>query len=160
MKKALLIVCAVVCSVFYVAAQQYQDVVYLKNGSVVRGIILEQIPGKTIKIATDNGSHFIFSLTEVEKMTKELPIQPQSQQHVYQSQPQQPQYQQPIQSQPVAIAPVRAPKVKKVIDWTPRYKGQFRVHCPGHGPGQNAAEEGLSGHYADRRRSRHRRHGL
>ena len=127
MKKALLIVCAVVCSVFYVAAQQYQDVVYLKNGSVVRGIILEQIPGKTIKIATDNGSHFIFTLAEVEKMTKELPIQPQSQQHVYQSQPQQPQYQQPIQSQPVAVAPVRAPKVKKVIDWTPRYKGEINI---------------------------------
>ena len=127
MKKALLIVCAVVCSVFYVAAQQYQDVVYLKNGSVVRGIILEQIPGKTIKIATDNGSQFIFTLAEVEKMTKELPVQQQSQQHVYQSQPQQPQYQQPIQSQPVAVAPVRAPKVKKVIDWTPRYKGEINI---------------------------------
>lgn len=113
MKKALLIVCAVVCSVLYVAAQQYQDVVYLKNGSVVRGIILEQIPGKTIKIATDNGSQFIFTLAEVEKMTKELPTQPQ--------------YQQPIQSQPVAVAPVRAPKVKKVIDWTPRYKGEINI---------------------------------
>ena len=123
MKKALLIVCAVVCSVFYAAAQQYQDVVYLKNGSVVRGVILEQIPGKTIKIATDNGSQFIFTLQEVEKMTKELPVQ-QHQQSVYQ---QQPQYQQPTYQQPQVVAPVRTPKVKKTIDWTPTYKGEVNV---------------------------------
>jgi hypothetical protein len=32
------------------SAAELRDVVYLKNGSVVRGIIVEQIPNKTIKI--------------------------------------------------------------------------------------------------------------
>lgn len=121
MKKALLIVCAVVCSVFYVSAQQYQDVVYLKNGSVVRGVILEQIPGKSIKLATDNGSQFIFPIYEVEKMSKELVGQSQPQQ--VQAQPQaQPQYQ---QSRP-APAP-KAPKAPKAKSGNVYYKGEVNL---------------------------------
>ena len=117
MKKALLIVCAIVCSVFYVSAQQYQDVIYLKNGSVVRGVILEQIPGKSIKLATDNGSQFIFPINEVERMTKELANQPQYQQP--QPQPQ-PQYQQP---RPAPVA--KAPKAKQ--PWSTHYKGEINI---------------------------------
>ena len=121
MKKALLVVCAVVCSIFYVSAQQYQDVVYLKNGSIVRGVILEQIPGKSIKIATDNGSQLFFKIEDIEKMTKELPQQSQQQ---YQQQ--QPQYQQQYrQPQPAPVA--RAPRAKSTIDWSPRYKGEFNI---------------------------------
>ena len=123
MRKALLIVCAVVCSMFYVSAQQYQDVVYLKNGSVVRGIILEQIPGKSIKIATDNGSQIFFDIEDVEKMTKELPQQYQQRPQYYpQYQPQpKPQY----YKQPAPVA--KAPKVKRGIDWSPHYKGEINV---------------------------------
>jgi len=29
---------------------EYQDVVYLKNGSIIRGIIIEQIPSQSLKI--------------------------------------------------------------------------------------------------------------
>ena len=54
-------------------AQNYQDVVYLKNGSVIRGLILEQIPNQSLKIVTPDGSTFFCTFDEVEKIAKELP---------------------------------------------------------------------------------------
>jgi hypothetical protein len=51
---------------------QYVDVVYLKNGSVIRGMILEQTPNVSIKIQTKDGSIFVYKMEDVEKMTKEL----------------------------------------------------------------------------------------
>ena len=47
------------------------DVVYLKNGSIIRGMVIETIPNETIKIRTSDGSIFVYSLDEVEKITKE-----------------------------------------------------------------------------------------
>ena len=55
-------------------AQGVEEVVYLKNGSVVRGIIVEQIPNETIRIRTRGGSEFVFQISEVLKITKELPV--------------------------------------------------------------------------------------
>jgi len=46
------------------------DVVYLKNGSVIRGVIIEQIPNQTIKIQT-NDNVFVFRFEEIERITKE-----------------------------------------------------------------------------------------
>jgi len=51
---------------------QYVDVVYLKNGSVIRGMIIEQTPNVSLKIQTRDGSVFVFKMDELEKMTKEL----------------------------------------------------------------------------------------
>lgn len=51
--------------------KNYQDVVYLKNGSVIRGIITEQIPNKYIKIETVGDNIFVFQVDEIEKLTKE-----------------------------------------------------------------------------------------
>ena len=51
---------------------EYQDVVYLKNGSIIRGMIIEQIPNKSIKIQTKDGNVFVFEMDEIEKITKEL----------------------------------------------------------------------------------------
>ncbi len=48
-----------------------QDVVYLKNGSVIRGTIIEQVPNVQIKIKTSDGSIFVYKIEEIEKMTKE-----------------------------------------------------------------------------------------
>lgn len=53
-------------------AQEMRDVVYLKDGSVVKGIIVEQIPNKSIKLQTGDGSLFVYQIDAVEKMTKEL----------------------------------------------------------------------------------------
>ncbi|MBP5637250.1 MAG: hypothetical protein J6X25_07035 [Bacteroidales bacterium] len=53
------------------SAQNYIDCVYLNNGSIIRGAILEQIPGETIKIKTGDGSIFVYQMSEVMKITKE-----------------------------------------------------------------------------------------
>lgn len=52
-------------------SQQMEDVVYLKNGSIIRGIIIEQVPNISLKIKTKDGSVFAYKIEEVEKMTKE-----------------------------------------------------------------------------------------
>lgn len=59
------------CIAAAVQAQNYQDVVYLKNGSIVRGVIVEQQPNVLLKVKTGDGSLFVFQMAEVEKMTKE-----------------------------------------------------------------------------------------
>lgn len=56
------------------SAQNLQEVVYLKNGSIIRGIIIEQIPEKSLKIQTADGSIFAYDMKEVEKITKEVPV--------------------------------------------------------------------------------------
>ncbi|MCF8374417.1 MAG: hypothetical protein K9H64_22540 [Bacteroidales bacterium] len=57
-----------------IQAQNYQDVLYLKNGSIIHGTILEQIPGKTIKIETTDNNIFVFQMDEVEKIAKERTV--------------------------------------------------------------------------------------
>jgi hypothetical protein len=47
------------------------DVVYLKNGSIIRGRIMEQIPNVSLKIETRDGSLFVYKFDEVEKITRE-----------------------------------------------------------------------------------------
>jgi hypothetical protein len=52
-------------------AQKYsQDVVYLKNGTVIRGDIIETDPGKLIKIETDEGNVFVFLMSEIDSIAK------------------------------------------------------------------------------------------
>lgn len=48
-----------------------EDVVYLKNGSIIRGVIIEQVPGVSLKIKTKDGSVFFYKMEEVDKITKE-----------------------------------------------------------------------------------------
>jgi hypothetical protein len=50
----------------------YIDVVYLKNGSIIKGQIIEQIPSVSLKIETTGGSIFVYKMDEVEKITKEV----------------------------------------------------------------------------------------
>ncbi len=51
--------------------EQYRDVVYLKNGGVVKGQIIENIINDKIKIQTSDGSVFVYKYTEIDKITKE-----------------------------------------------------------------------------------------
>ena len=48
-----------------------EDLVYLKNGSIIRGIIIELIPNESLKVQTKDGSIFAYKMTEVDKITKE-----------------------------------------------------------------------------------------
>ena len=52
-----------------VNAQQLQDVVYLTNGSVIRGTLIEQVP--KVKIRTYDGSLWVFDQKEIDKITSE-----------------------------------------------------------------------------------------
>jgi hypothetical protein len=52
-----------------------EDVVYLKNGSIIRGIIIEQIPGESLRLKTRDGNIFVFSFDEVERIVKEESIE-------------------------------------------------------------------------------------
>lgn len=53
------------------AQQMMQDVVYLKDGSIIRGTIIEQIPNTSIKIQTNDRSVFVYKMENILKMTKE-----------------------------------------------------------------------------------------
>ncbi len=63
------------CSVI-LAQQTDLDVVTLKNGIIIKGIIIEQVPYKTIKIQTRDGSIFVYEFSEIEKITKEQSTMP------------------------------------------------------------------------------------
>ena len=52
-------------------AQHNEDVVHLKNGGLIRGTIIEQIPGESLKIQTRDGSVFVYAMDEVAKISKE-----------------------------------------------------------------------------------------
>lgn len=52
--------------------QCYRDVVYLNNGSIIKGQITELNPQESLKIETSDGSIFIFEINQVSKCEKEL----------------------------------------------------------------------------------------
>ena len=56
------------------AQQQFEDVVYLNNGSVYRGVIIEQVPGVSLKIQIMGGSIVAVAMNDVAKLTKETPF--------------------------------------------------------------------------------------
>jgi hypothetical protein len=47
------------------------DVVYLKNGSIIVGSIIEQVPNENLKIQTKDGSVFVYPMTDISRITKE-----------------------------------------------------------------------------------------
>lgn len=52
-------------------AQRTEDVVYLKDGGLVRGAIIEQIPGVSLKIKTREGNVFVYTMDEIAKVSKQ-----------------------------------------------------------------------------------------
>ena len=70
MNKSIVILLIILCP-FVSFAQETRDVVHLKNGELIYGLILEIIPGSTIKIQTTDGSIFIYDIDKVEKIVKE-----------------------------------------------------------------------------------------
>lgn len=52
-----------------------QDVVYLEDGSVIRGTIIEQIPGESLRIRTRDGSVFVYRMEQVERIAREPAIE-------------------------------------------------------------------------------------
>jgi len=71
MKKYLVLISFALVTTMAYAERNYQDVVYLKNGSIFRGIIIEQVPDKSLKIETADKNLFVYQIDEIEKFTKE-----------------------------------------------------------------------------------------
>lgn len=71
MKKQITLILFTLIATITFAQNNYQDVVYLKNGSVIRGVIIEQVPNESIKIETADRSIFVYQMDEIKKLTKE-----------------------------------------------------------------------------------------
>ena len=68
--------------------QERIDVVYLKNGDIFKGIIIENAPNDYIKIELPGGSVFTIKYADIVKFTKEKPVgNPQVQQQSRQAEP-------------------------------------------------------------------------
>jgi len=74
MKELLILLLLAMSSILVSAQGKYQDVVYLKNGSVIRGLIVEQVPNISIKIVTADKNLFVYKMDEIEKITKEQAV--------------------------------------------------------------------------------------
>ena len=73
MKKKFAFVVALLLSGASLMAQKTVETIYLKNGSVIRGTVIEQVPGQSLKVQTKDGSVFVYQMNEVERITKEMP---------------------------------------------------------------------------------------
>ena len=74
MKKIFLLVTALFWGIMCAFAEEYQETLYLKNGCVIKGVVIEQIPGVSLKMQTNDGSIFAYKMEDVEKITKEAPF--------------------------------------------------------------------------------------
>lgn len=79
MKLRLIVLFIALCFIgqLNVAAQdgkKTQDVVYLKNGSIIRGEIVEIIVNESVAIQTYDYSIWVFSADEIEKITQEAKL--------------------------------------------------------------------------------------
>ncbi len=66
----LLLICSYVFS-----EQKPRDIVFLHNGSIIKGNIIEKIPGQTLKIQTADGSLFVYSFADIDSISSEKPLQ-------------------------------------------------------------------------------------
>ena len=69
--KTLLVVLLFAAPILTFAQSNTQDVIYLKDGSIYKGMIIEQVPNVSYKIKSRDGNVFAVKIEEVEKITKE-----------------------------------------------------------------------------------------
>lgn len=70
MKQIIILLFLLIFSISF-GQNQTRDVLYLKNGSIIKGSIIEMNPATGIKIKTADGSLFIYKMEEVLKTEKE-----------------------------------------------------------------------------------------
>ncbi len=73
MKKQILFAIMLIFMFFTLSAQRSRDVVYLKNGSMIFGKLIE-VNSEHYKIQTSDGSILIYSVAEVEKYARQAPF--------------------------------------------------------------------------------------
>ena len=45
-----------------------QDIIYLKNGKIIQGTIIEKLPNKYLKIETTNNQVLVLEIDEIERI--------------------------------------------------------------------------------------------
>lgn len=74
MKNTLIVLLITVAS-FSLNAQSigdFKDVVHFKNGTKIEGVIIEQIPGESIKVLANDGKEYSFLVETIARFTREL----------------------------------------------------------------------------------------
>ncbi len=71
MKKLFLMIVGIFLSVGLFASES-TETIYLKDGSVINGMVVEEIPGVSVKVQTSDGSIILCLIDEVEKIAKEV----------------------------------------------------------------------------------------
>lgn len=71
MNRLLLLFAAVIFPAIGFSQNGFQDVVYLKKGGFVKGVIVEQVPHKSVKLLLNDGTLAYFKVEEIEKFSKE-----------------------------------------------------------------------------------------
>ena len=69
-QKLILTFLLVLFSTLNIKAQSANDIVYLKDGSIIKGTIMEMNPSENLKIKTSDGSIFVYQMSEVQKIEK------------------------------------------------------------------------------------------
>lgn len=69
MKKVVFILLTLLMGVLTVVAQ---DILYLKNGSVIKGNLMEQT-SDVLKFQTNDGSVYVYQMSEIERIVREQP---------------------------------------------------------------------------------------
>ena len=79
MRKYVLLVMGLMIAISGLYGQEnLYDMIYLNNGTIIRGIIIEHIPGQRVKIRKADGNEFILQMKNVEKIIRESPLDLQS----------------------------------------------------------------------------------
>jgi hypothetical protein len=73
MKRIFFLICITFFYINIFGQDILDDVVYLKDGSIIRGLIIEQVPNTSVKIRTGDKNVFTISIKDIEKFTKEEP---------------------------------------------------------------------------------------
>lgn len=71
MKKLLFTLILTIFALTAFSQNSSRDVVYLKNGSIIKGQIIEQIPELNLKLETSDGSILVYNMNEVKRISKE-----------------------------------------------------------------------------------------
>jgi hypothetical protein len=70
----LLLMSLLLCTAGFAQKRYAEDVLYLKNGSIIRGNITEQVVGSHVKIEIMGGSVFVYREAEIDQITREAAL--------------------------------------------------------------------------------------
>lgn len=71
------LVCIILTCVIAIGiALSAKETVYLKNGSIISGTILEETPGESLKIRTGDGNVFVYPMDDIERIVRVAQSEP------------------------------------------------------------------------------------